>query len=55
LPQKGEQLHKVVVGEMVSTAGWGKMNMTTEKRADVLQMVPVSKTSKMIKAHTRYL
>lgn len=27
---------------MLTVAGWGKMNMTTEDRADVLQVVAVS-------------
>lgn len=31
----------LLVGEPLTVAGWGKMNMTTEERATVLQYVQV--------------
>lgn len=39
LPQSEEQLGGVKTGELVVTAGWGKMNMSTEERAHILQVV----------------
>lgn len=42
LPRTKEQLQTFNIGEMLTVAGWGKMNMTTEDRADVLQVVAVS-------------
>ncbi|KAL0869175.1 hypothetical protein ABMA27_007461 [Loxostege sticticalis] len=39
LPQKDDQLKGVRIGELVTAAGWGKMNMTTEERAEILQVV----------------
>ncbi|KAJ0173669.1 hypothetical protein K1T71_010818 [Dendrolimus kikuchii] len=39
LPRKAEQLADQLVGDQVVVAGWGTMNMTTEDRADVLQVV----------------
>ncbi|CAG9789267.1 unnamed protein product [Diatraea saccharalis] len=39
LPQNGEQLAGVKIGEIAQAAGWGKINMTTEERAKILQVV----------------
>ncbi|RVE47479.1 hypothetical protein evm_007890 [Chilo suppressalis] len=39
LPQSSEQLAGLKVGELAQAAGWGKMNMTTEERAKILQVV----------------
>ncbi|KAL4715959.1 hypothetical protein ACJJTC_013259 [Scirpophaga incertulas] len=39
LPQREDQLSPVVLGDLVTAAGWGKMNMTTNERAHVLQVV----------------
>ncbi|XP_049877534.1 phenoloxidase-activating factor 1-like isoform X2 [Pectinophora gossypiella] len=36
---KEDQLGDLKVGELVTVAGWGKMNMSTDQRADVLQYV----------------
>ncbi|CAB3249017.1 unnamed protein product [Arctia plantaginis] len=41
LPRTKEQLQTFNMGEVLTVAGWGKMNMTTEDRADVLQVVAV--------------
>ncbi|KAI5643185.1 trypsin domain-containing protein [Phthorimaea operculella] len=38
LPRK-DQLDGLQIGEMVTVAGWGKTNMSTEHRAEVLQYV----------------
>lgn len=42
LPRTVEQLANLRIGDQVTVAGWGKMNMTTEERAKVLQVVAVS-------------
>ena len=42
LPRTTEQLANLRIGDQMTVAGWGKMNMTTEERADVLQVVGVS-------------
>ncbi|KPI92347.1 Enteropeptidase, partial [Papilio xuthus] len=38
LPQQ-DQLTDLRIGELVTAAGWGKMNMSTDQRADILQYV----------------
>ncbi|CAH2045491.1 unnamed protein product, partial [Iphiclides podalirius] len=38
LPQR-DQLTDLQIGELVTVAGWGKMNMSTDKRADILQYI----------------
>lgn len=48
LPQKDDQLKGVRIGELVTAAGWGKMNMTTEERAEILQVVAVSEKNILI-------
>ncbi|XP_031770069.2 CLIP domain-containing serine protease HP8-like isoform X2 [Galleria mellonella] len=34
-----EQVADLQIGELVTVAGWGKMNMTTDQRANILQVV----------------
>ncbi|XP_063367564.1 CLIP domain-containing serine protease HP8-like [Cydia amplana] len=41
LPYTDEQLAPLPLGEMLTVAGWGKMNMTTEERAKILQYVQI--------------
>ncbi|XP_035449113.2 phenoloxidase-activating factor 1 isoform X2 [Spodoptera frugiperda] len=41
LPRTAEQLANFKIGDEMTVAGWGKMNMTTEERAKVLQFVNV--------------
>ncbi|XP_075983215.1 phenoloxidase-activating factor 1-like isoform X2 [Anticarsia gemmatalis] len=41
LPRTKEQLQTVRIGEKLIVAGWGKMNMTTEERASILQVVAI--------------
>ncbi|XP_068618859.1 melanization protease 1-like [Battus philenor] len=36
---KRDQLYDLRVGELVTVAGWGKMNMSTDERANILQFV----------------
>ncbi|CAG4953635.1 unnamed protein product [Parnassius apollo] len=38
MPQR-DQLFNLQVGELVTVAGWGKMNMSTDERANILQFV----------------
>nr|ADJ58583.1 seminal fluid protein HACP049 [Heliconius melpomene] len=38
---RAEQLQSLSLGELLMVAGWGKMNMTTEERARILQFVAV--------------
>lgn len=37
-----DQLQSLTLGELLIVAGWGKMNMTTEERAQILQYVSVN-------------
>lgn len=37
-----QQMDNLKLGELVTVAGWGKMNMSTEERAHILQFVSVS-------------
>ncbi|KAJ8723969.1 hypothetical protein PYW07_007949 [Mythimna separata] len=41
LPRTAEQLANLLVGDQMTVAGWGKMNMTTDERASVLQVVGI--------------
>ncbi|KAF9796699.1 hypothetical protein SFRURICE_008109 [Spodoptera frugiperda] len=41
LPRTAEQLANFKIGDEMTVAGWGKMNMTTEERAKVLQFVNI--------------
>ncbi|PZC75017.1 hypothetical protein B5X24_HaOG206842 [Helicoverpa armigera] len=41
LPRTPEQLANLRVGDLMTVAGWGKTNMTTEERAKVLQYVGI--------------
>ncbi|CAH1637695.1 unnamed protein product [Spodoptera littoralis] len=41
LPRTAEQLMNFKIGDEMTVAGWGKMNMTTEERAKVLQFVNI--------------
>lgn len=41
LPRESDQLSPPQYGELLMVAGWGKMNMTTEERAKILQVVNV--------------
>ncbi|XP_073950483.1 phenoloxidase-activating factor 1-like isoform X2 [Choristoneura fumiferana] len=41
LPNTEEQLAEMPLGELLTVAGWGKMNMTTEERAHILQYVQI--------------
>lgn len=42
LPKTKEQMANVLIGEKMTVAGWGKTNMTTEERGQILQVVSVS-------------
>ncbi|KAG6464633.1 hypothetical protein O3G_MSEX014638 [Manduca sexta] len=41
LPREDDQMASLTMGELLMVAGWGKMNMTTEERAKILQVVAV--------------
>lgn len=41
LPRR-DQMADLEIGDLVTAAGWGKMNMSTDQRADILQYIAVS-------------
>lgn len=41
LPRQDAQIADLLVGDRVTVAGWGKTNMTTEDRADILQVLSI--------------
>ncbi|XP_026735241.1 CLIP domain-containing serine protease 2-like isoform X2 [Trichoplusia ni] len=41
LPKTTEQMANVLIGEKMTVAGWGKTNMTTEERGQILQVVSI--------------
>lgn len=52
---RAEQLESLIMGELLTVAGWGKMNMTTEERAKILQYVAVTIISTYIIIETDFI